>query len=379
MLETGAAVFRGLSARPVVDWPAPLLSTAAPDRSHAMRFHPAAMMTAALCAGFAFPATADDIGSAFAGPGLAAADRALPEAWPGTATPSPLGKFDPQSLSRGIAGMGLDAATDSMGTVTRNADGTTTETPASTALHDILAAEAKSASAGLPLAGTVIGPDQRTEIMDSHNLPDAMVGWLWTQDQQGNWHNCTATLIGPQTILTAAHCVFDNPSSAFVKGGNFYPGTTSATQPPPFGMYQITGMSVLKGFVENWDGKNYGSVMPWDLAELTLSEAVGRQIGWLGFHPDPGTGFAATMIGYPADKPQGTLWQTTCKIGADQIGDNAFWHDCDSFQGSSGAALFDGTGTNTVVHGVNVAEDDTRNYAVRLTPENVQWLTENYK
>jgi V8-like Glu-specific endopeptidase len=85
------------------------------------------------------------------------------------------------------------------------------------------------------------------------------------------------------------------------------------------------------------------------------------------------------MIGYPADKPQGTMWQVGCAIAAGQIGDNAFWHDCDSFEGSSGSAIIEGAGADTVIHGVNVAEDDTRNYAVRLTPENVQWLSENYR
>src|SRR5262249_12289494 len=145
-------------------------------------------------------------------------------------------------------------------------------------------------------------------------------GWLWTQDQAGNWTTCTGTLIGPKSVLTAAHCVYDHATGGWVKAMTFIPAETDA-QTAPFGQFDWTNVNILKGFIDNYDGKNYRSIMPWDLAEIELQEEAGTQAGYMGFRVDSGKDFHATMISYPGDKPDGTMWTQTCNIAAKDFGD----------------------------------------------------------
>ena len=70
-------------------------------------------------------------------------------------------------------------------------------------------------------------------------------------------------------MITAAHCVYDHENGGWVKDIIFAPGATAA-QTAPFGTFEWADANILKGFVSNYDGKNYGSSMPWDLAVIEL-------------------------------------------------------------------------------------------------------------
>jgi V8-like Glu-specific endopeptidase len=100
----------------------------------------------------------------------------------------------------------------------------------------------------------------------------------------------------------------------------------------------------------------------------------------MGFRVDDGTELKATVIGYPGDKPEGTMWKAGCDVTPDHFGDQLFWHDCDTFAGSSGSAMWDlNAQGEPSIRGINVAEDDKVNYAVRLTKPYFQFLMDNYK
>ncbi|HEX4296926.1 MAG TPA: trypsin-like serine protease, partial [Devosia sp.] len=227
----------------------------------------------------------------------------------------------------------------------------------------------------------VPGPDNRTQITDSSAYPFGAIGWLWTQDQKGNWATCTATLIGPKSIITAAHCVYDHDTGGWVKSMLFIPGATDA-QTAPYGQYDWANVNILKGFIDNYDGKNYGSVMPWDIAEVELQTDAGNQIGWMGFQVDDGSAWTATTAGYPGDKPDGTMWQTSCDIPANTTQDPTVAHTCATYAGTSGSPMWapDAKG-DLYIRAINVAEDvqGKMNYGVRLTDAYYQFLTDNYK
>ena len=109
-------------------------------------------------------------------------------------------------------------------------------------------------------------------------------------------------------------------------------------------------------------------MISWDLAEIELAEEAGNQIGWMGFRIDDASDFKAEIIGYPGDKPDGTMWDVKCDVPAANFGDQLFWHSCDTYAGSSGSAMFenaDGKG-DLYIRGINVAEDDKVNYGLRL-------------
>jgi len=325
------------------------------------------------------PAVAANAVAGSKGSGETATSRDAPLTLPGKVSPRPAPAFDPATLSRGALGLDPAAAAESMGTVTLSRDGSVDEQPASAGMRAILDAEMQGSNPAMS-SGRVVSPsDARTQITDTSIYPAMTVGWLWTQDQAGKWSTCTGTLIGPKTVLTAAHCVYDHDSGGWVKEITFIPGASDA-ETAPYGQFDWSNISVPKGYTENYDGKNYSSIAAWDLAEIELAEDAGNQLGWMGFRADAGTDFHATLIGYPGDKPDGTMWQATCDVPAANFGEQIFWHTCDTATGSSGSAMWElDPDGNYYVRGIDIAEDDNTNYALRITDTYYQFLVDNYK
>ena len=336
----------------------------------------ALLMGAALVAA---PAFAADSVAGKQGSGTAVVTRDAPLTLPAGVKPKPVPVVDPSSLSRGPLALDPAGAAESMGTVTLSRDGSVSEQPASEGLRGILESEMKGSNPSMTSDRVIDNKDERSQVTDTSTYPAITVGWLWTQDQKGNWSTCTGTLIGPKTVLTAAHCVYDHDTGGWVQAMTFIPGMSDADT-APYGQFDWANVNILKGFIDNYDGKNYGSVMPWDLAEIELQEDAGNTLGWMGFKVDDASDFKATVIGYPGDKPDGTMWQTNCAVPAKNFGDQVFWHTCDTYAGSSGSAMWDDEGKGDLyIRGINVAEDDKVNYGLRIIDSYFQFLQDNYK
>jgi len=64
----------------------------------------------------------------------------------------------------------------------------------------------------------------------------------------------------------------------------------------------------------------------------------------------------------------------------DHFGDQIYYHDCDTYAGSSGSSMWEDAGKGDLyIRGVNVAEDDKVNYGVRLIKPYFQFIQDNYK
>lgn len=223
----------------------------------------------------------------------------------------------------------------------------------------------------------VFGNDDRVQIANTKVYPFSAIGYLESKNAKGEYSSCSATLIGPSTVLTAAHCLYSHDNGGWLDGFFFVPGLNGATaNDAPFGAYEYAEAYVVQGFIDNYQGY-YGSVLPWDLGIVTLKQPIGNNLGWLGYNHYASLGdFTANIVGYPGDKPGGTMWRATCNVLAENIGDGYLQYDCDTFPGSSGSAVYayDESAKARIVVGVNVAESPEANTAVRVNAAYLAWI-----
>lgn len=343
-----------------------------------------------------------EMGSANAGTGEAA--RAAPENdyTPGRAKPIVPPKLTEDEASRAAPLTDEAAAVKSYGVVGRTADGKDIKIDADDMMRDLVLDELNApadtdpseAGAGLPKADDpaltegeeanrqVFGADDRQQIKNTKTYPFSAIGYLEAKSPKtGNYGSCSATLIGPRTVLTAAHCLYSN-DEGWLDEFLFIPGLNGNTaESAPFGGYAFESAYIVQGFIDNYQGF-YGSVVPWDLGVVTLKDPVGDTLGWLGYSNFDDLGdFTANIVGYPGDKPMGTMWRATCDVMAENIGSENFQYDCDTFPGSSGSSVYayDNNSKQRIVVGVNVAESPAANTAVRLNAVNVAWINSLYK
>jgi V8-like Glu-specific endopeptidase len=343
---------------------------------------------------WALPAFAEDPGSASPGNGESARDLTSGDYKPGRAKPiAPLTDEDSRA-----APLGDEAtAVKSYGIFGRSADGKEIKIEASEALRDLIIKELNAPANGAdgvqrktedPDLGEgeagrqVFGADDREQVKNTKTYPFSAIGYLEAKSKSGSFGSCSATLIGPRTVLTAAHCLYSHEDKDWLSDYLFVPGLNGSTaDDAPFGAFGFESAYVLQGFIDNYQGY-YGSVVPWDLGIVTLKQDVGTNLGWLGYanYDDLGD-FTANLVGYPGDKPMGTMWKASCEVQAENIAPEYFQYDCDTFPGSSGSSVYayDNNSKQRIITGVNVAESPDANTAVRLNAANIEWINSLYK
>ncbi len=297
-------------------------------------------------------------------------------------TPRETPRFDPAEASRSVD-LGGEEAENAYGTVTRTNGGEETrEAPSEELLRSIRskrsAAPAATDTAEAPRA--VFGPDTRARVTDTTQFPFSAVGVLEGVTASGEVYQCSASLIGPKTVLTTASCLYDHEAGwhgefLFAPGVNTFEET-------PFGVYDWATAHLLEGYLSAYDG-SYGSVLPYDMALLILTEPAGDATGWFGFEANPQLGtFHANILGYPYDKePEATQWRSNCDVPASLVQPTWIEHVCATSYGTGGAPIYvyDTADRSRMIQAIDVAEGASSNFAARITEASFDWIVQYWQ
>ena len=220
----------------------------------------------------------------------------------------------------------------------------------------------------------IVGEDERTRVFPTTVSPHRSIAYLeaW-DDEQEIGYSCTATFIGPRTLLTAAHCIWVDEFGGWPDRVIIAPGKDGDAN--PFGFELASSLWVPNG----WASTTGNSVQrfQWDFGLINLpSDAIGNMVGALeiGIFSDAtleGDNFNPVTSGYPGDKTRGTQWASTAPA-FDRVNANHLINSIDAFQGQSGSPFW-GANDGRIV-GIISFETRTTNYALRINQRVVDGL-----
>ena len=165
---------------------------------------------------------------------------------------------------------------------------------------------------------------------------------------------CTAAVIGPRTVLSAAHCLFNArtqrnflPSSLHFLAG--FEGQTFAMAASVVDI--VTGPAYDPTHANETRGSDWALVVldrPMDRLDRVLS--LGLQL--------PAPGSAVLVGGYGQENPNVLMADTSCQVlgyAVDALGQRLIRHDCVVTHGVSGAPVLIHTAAGWSVAGIAVA------------------------
>jgi V8-like Glu-specific endopeptidase len=145
--------------------------------------------------------------------------------------------------------------------------------------------------------------------------PYAATGKLFFKIGSGTYV-CSASLIKPGILVTAAHCVSNYGQSQFYNSWVWYPGYNNGQA--PYGSYSAKNVRVMTSYYNGTDGcYQSGVICPNDVAIIELytpNGLPGSAVGWYGYGWN-GWGFNSSsqtlinQLGYPQALDSGVFMQ----------------------------------------------------------------------
>jgi V8-like Glu-specific endopeptidase len=179
------------------------------------------------------------------------------------------------------------------------------------------------------------------------SYPYRAVGKLFFKDYLNRPASCTATVIRPRIIITAAHCV--KSKDRFYKSWRFVPAYRRGTK--PFGEWNAAAIRIPVQWVSS-------QVMPHptDYAVIELKDKIiqskvtriGNVTGWLGYKTNALLPNHATLLGYPGNFDSGELIHQVNSESFIKDGRNAVTYGSDMEHGSSGGPWVENFGMPSI-------------------------------
>ncbi len=207
----------------------------------------------------------------------------------------------------------------------------------------------------------VIGADDRIRVTPTTGLPARTIAML-DIDFGGQHYMCTGTFIGPDVLITAAHCLYDTEAKVWYDTLKVIPGRDGATM--PFGSQYADDAYVRTAWTTDGNIKDdYGFI-------IMPSTQLGNTVGWqrlsqLSEYSLRSVNLTPVIAGYPGDKVYGQQWsahQSSLLL----YDANLLAYTIDTYGGQSGSSVR--RGSDNAVFGVHSSGGANYNIGVRVTP-----------
>lgn len=188
-----------------------------------------------------------------------------------------------------------------------------------------------------PVTGqAIIGVDERVRVTNTTAWPYRAIALLeiytdWTIGM------CTGTFIGPNVLLTAAHCLYDTEYNEWVNDIRVVPGKNGPAE--PFGSQWAWAFWTPSAWRSSGDPD-------WDFGLVVMPNAsLGNNVGWLRVaslrtQTLASSTFYPAIVGYPGSAiPPETMWGAI-KPSFVEVDPLVLFYDIDTSGGQSGSAIF---------------------------------------
>ncbi len=196
----------------------------------------------------------------------------------------------------------------------------------------ILSVDAGEGEAIALVPERVIDTDTRSRVQNTRAYPWRTMCSLQITARNGRRFICSGNFIGPNTVMTAGHCVYMHRNGGWIRSMKVIPGANGAAE--PYGSAFATRFHTVKG----WITKRSPS---YDYGAVRTSTTLGRRVGWIGFAALKYLTLIRLRVniaGYPGDKPSKTLWWTFNRIV--QVAARRIYYLLDTAGGMSGAPVW---------------------------------------
>lgn len=214
------------------------------------------------------------------------------------------------------------------------------------------------------------GGDERIQRMDTTVYP-----WSTVVKIEGNFGEfsmgCTGWMLGPSTVATSAHCIYDHDVHVFGTNVEIIPAlNTDAENSEPFGRCK----AVIAWIPSLWFSSGNDQ---YDYGVYGLNCRVGEQTGNLGYQILADNLLLNTLVnvtGYPAVKGGTTMWYGLG--GVSGFSQNFVEYQNDTSLGQSGAPVWEfiNDGCENCVTAIHHGGVPTFNYGVRINQDVFDFL-----